>query len=162
MTPNSQAPEALAGCPSPSELAMRLNPIHSTHLVAASFLALVTSTATFAQSEASLETAASALSQGSAEVLGTLIGTGAGLSIGAVVISGAAASVVLESGADASGSALSVTLELPLEIARKLHKRRGERIQAEQSTGGTLLHSRGELIAFVPGANSQNQARREL
>lgn len=133
-----------------------------THLLVSAVLGFVASASCLAQSEASLDTAASALSEGSAEILGGVIGTGAGLSIGVVMISGMGASVTLEAGADASGTAMSVTLELPLEIARRLQKRRGERIDAEQTIGGTVLRSRGELIAFVPGATSQNQARREL
>ena len=131
-------------------------------LVSTLILAMLTSDTTFAQSEASISSGASAVSEGSAEVVGAIIGTGAGLSIGTVVITSSGASVLLESSADAASGAFSVAITLPLEIARKLHDRHGEQLEIENSTGGILLRSRGELIAFLPSASSQNQARREL
>lgn len=131
-------------------------------LITAAVAAFSFAQPSWAQSEASLDTAVSGVSEGSAQILGSIIGVGAGLSIGAVIVSGTAASVTLDAGADASGTALSITLELPIEIARRLQRRRGESVETEQTSAGTLLRSRGELIAFVPNAASQNQARREL
>lgn len=119
-------------------------------------------TSSLAQSEASVDAAVSTLSEGSAEALGTLIGAAAGLSIGAVVISGTLALVTLETAADASETAFSVTLEVPLALARKLQTRRGSRVKVEPTTGGVMLLSHDELIGFLPSADSQNHARRDL
>jgi hypothetical protein len=108
-----------------------------------------------AQSEASVAESIAAPSVFVAEGIGNALGAGAGLTLGAVVVSTSASILVIETTATTAAKAAQYTLEVPLEIAKRLQHRKGARIDTVQSDLGTELRVDNQVISFL--ANPANQ-----